>query len=95
MRKILLSCFCIFILSGCTINYIKEQDIKKYGLQYEMDKLQRLGINAVTHDKDGTVHLYVNEITPKTRNMIDKELIKIFGRKIDYVLHERKIDKIN
>ncbi|MET3196058.1 hypothetical protein [Bacillus sp. OAE603] len=53
-----------------------------YGIHYEHDKLHQIGINAITYDEDGTIHFYVDEITPQTKDKIDKELIIFLGAKI-------------
>ncbi|MEH6939208.1 hypothetical protein V7056_15395 [Bacillus sp. JJ664] len=95
MNKIFSTILFICILNGCSFNHIREQDIKKYGIHYEYDKLHKIGINAITYDEDGTIHFYVDKVTAQTKDQIDKELIKIFGRKIDYILHEQKLESIN
>ncbi|WP_226578239.1 hypothetical protein [Halobacillus litoralis] len=88
--KLLLICC---LLSACSNDFLKElreEDIKKYGISIEIEKLLKVGITGVSVDKEGNIHFYVSEIKPDTKKIIDDELINIFGQKFDYILHEDK-----
>jgi hypothetical protein len=91
--RMIICFFLIVLLNACSqlpnpITELKKEDIKKYGISYEAEKILQLGIEGISVDNDGTIHFYVQKITPKTKKEIEKELIKIFVQKIDFVLHE-------
>lgn len=91
--RMIISLFLLVFLNACSqvpnpLTELKKEDIKKYGISYEAERLLQLGIEGISIDKDGTIHFYVQKITPKTKNEIEKGLNKIFGQKFEFVLHE-------
>ncbi|MBD8071355.1 hypothetical protein [Bacillus sp. PS06] len=60
------------------------------GLSYEFDKLYQIGIEGIMWGEDDQIIFYVAEPDEKTRQKIDKGLIEIFGRTIDYQLRDSK-----
>ncbi|MFE8699945.1 hypothetical protein ACFYKX_04830 [Cytobacillus sp. FJAT-54145] len=97
MYKMMISLLLLIQLSACSqlpnpIMELRKEDIAKYGVSYEVDKLFKLGIEGISYDEDGHVIFYVQRNTPETRARIEKGLIKIFGQSIDFELQE--IDEI-
>ncbi|MEM5018420.1 hypothetical protein WKH31_19150 [Metabacillus indicus] len=95
MKKIIISMFIVIILNGCSqfpnpIKELRKDDILKYGISYETEKLLQLGVEGILIDKEGTIHIYVLKITPNTKSEIENGLIEIFGQKFDFMLHESK-----
>jgi len=81
------------LLVGCQetlIKKIKEDDIKKYGISYEAERIAReCKLTGISY-KDGKFYFYVDEIKPGTRKKIEQKLIEIFGQKIDFILREER-----
>lgn len=82
MKKVIISLFIFILLSACSsipnpIKELRKDDILKYGISYETERLLELGIEAIIIDKEGIIHFYVQNITPHTKLEIEKGLIDI------------------
>lgn len=95
MKRYIVHLAVLVFLTSCSeipnpISELRKEDIIKYGISSESDKLMELGIQAISVDKDGKIHFWVRDVNPKTKKDIEKGLVKIFGRKFEFVLHDSK-----